>query len=527
MGTLGHGRRFVRGFRRTMRHRLDRPGVIAIVEDQWRRRDERFLEMLDRLVWPFPESPHRQLLAHAGVEPGDVAAMVERDGVDPTVTTLAGSGVYVSYEEYRGKVEARRGSAVFSFTPSSFANPVVPPDLFVSSGGTRSPGVEVGSNFADRPRHLAMGNFERILWDIDDAPTAVWAPVLPGAAALSAVMGLAIYGNPAERWFSQVPPLGKQVVLKKRVANVGLPVLALGTGSRIPVARYVPTSDPEPVLAWCLDALAREGRALLHGYASSLAAVATLAVERGTRLDGLVMRMGNEPMTPARRAIAEAAGARPFTSYGFTGGGNGANACPQCPGDEMHVRGHSLALTTRRKARPDGVEVDALLWTNLASSPGQVWLNVENDDYARLTVDDEACPCAMGQMGVRQRLSGVRGISKVVAGGINVPGEVFEHLVDRVLPARFGGGPGDYQFSERERDGAPLVVLRVAPRLGSVDGAAVQEAVVAELQATELGRLALDVWSPTDSLQVERTAPHAARSGKLMAFEPLPPATDG
>ena len=167
--------------------------------------------------------------------------------------------------------------------------------------------------------------------------------------------------------------------------------------------------------------------------------------------------------------MAVRAGALPFTSYGFTGIGNGANACPHCEGDEMHVRGHSVAVTTRRRARPDGVEVDALLWTNPSATAGQVWINMENDDYARLTVDDEPCECLMGQMGMRQRLSGVRGISKVVAGGINVPGEVFERLVDEVLPARFGGGPVDYQFSEQEHEGAPAdpAAHRAPPRVAS------------------------------------------------------------
>ena len=141
-----------------------------------------------------------------------------------------------------------------------------------------------------------------------------------------------------------------------------------------------------------------------------------------------------------------------------------------------------MAVTTRRRTRPDGVEVDALLWTNPSSAAGQVWLNVENDDYARLSVDDEPCRCLMGQMGMRQRLSGVRGISKVVAGGINVPGEVFERLVDEVLPARFGGGPVDYQFSEQEHEGAPVILLRVAPRLSGIDDTTVREAVEDELR---------------------------------------------
>ena len=50
------------------------------------------------------------------------------------------------------------------------------------------------------------------------------------------------------------------------------------------------------------------------------------------------------------------------------------------------------------------------------------------------------------------------------------------HVLERVLPERFGGGPTDYQLVEEEGvDGAPHLSLLVDPRIGPVSSDAVSE----------------------------------------------------
>src|SRR5579885_1331189 len=111
MGVMAQGWSFAIGMHRTLRDRVTLDDAIATVTDHWKRRDERFIEMTDRIVWPFPQSPHHRLLDHAGIERGDLVALVASEGLDAALGRLVQAGVYVAHEEYVGRVPATRGSA--------------------------------------------------------------------------------------------------------------------------------------------------------------------------------------------------------------------------------------------------------------------------------------------------------------------------------------------------------------------------------------------------------------------------------
>ena len=57
-------------------------------------------------------------------------------------------------------------------------------------------------------------------------------------------------------------------------------------------------------------------------------------------------------------------------------------------------------------------------------------------------------------------------------------------LVERVLPARFGGSLTDYQFAERESEGVTRLELRVSPRSASWTRLPSSTRVLAHLDAT-------------------------------------------
>jgi phenylacetate-coenzyme A ligase PaaK-like adenylate-forming protein len=274
------------------------------------------------------------------------------------------------------------------------------------------------------------------------------------------------------------------------------------------------------VLDWALKALAGAGKAVIATYASSATQLAGAAERRGVRLDGLVLMIGGEPVTPAKRRAIEAVGAAAVDVYAFTQLGTAAMACPHTP-NELHVMEQALAVVPRRRVRTDGVVVDALLWTTLRPDARNVLVNVENDDYGTLSVDGDACPCWFGRLGLRQRVSGVRGMSKMVAGGVTVKGEVFEELAETTLPDRFGGRSGDYQFIEEQVGHETRLVLRVHPRLPAVDEEAVLAVVAERLRQTETGRLADDVWSAQGAVRVVRSEAVRTRAGKILPYETL------
>lgn len=518
-----HGWRLTRSLRRFVNDPVPVAVARAAIVDERRRRAPRFLTALDRLVWPFPSSPTRRLLDHAGLEPGDVRRLVDDRGLEGALVALRDAGVYVSYEEHQGKVPVRRGSTGFDAGPADFFNPVVAADYMAATGGSRSSGTPVELSFAYQRRQGTLRAVQLEAYGVLGKPTAVWLPVFPSAAGFGAIVKLAAGGNRPERWFSQIPPAVEGITPHKRLANRMMPALHKVGRTGLPSAEHAATEDPSTVVAWMRDAVARAGGGVIVGYASSIAAAARHAIETSVDLTGIVAYPSSEPVTAGKLELMRAAGIRPCPMYAFVPEGIMATACPCSSDEEYHLWDHEVAVVTRPRTTADGTEVDAFLWTSLSLEAPRVLVNVENDDFGRVTHDDPACPCPIGDVGVRGWVRDVRGLSKVVAAGISLPGDLFDHMVDVALPARLGGGPGDYQFVEGDEGGRTIVSLRVHPRVGAVEAAAAEAAISEALRASDNGVLAAEVWGP-GSVRIVREAPLVTRAGKTLSYERRTPA---
>ena len=114
-------------------------------------------------------------------------------------------------------------------------------------------------------------------------------------------------------------------------------------------------------------------------------------------------------------------------------------------------------MITRRRPRGDDTEVNALLLTSLAAEAPRVLVNVENDDYGVVRPDVE-CSCRLAALGLRTRISDIRGISKVVAAGISLDGDMFDRLVEVELPDRSAAARATTSsWSTRESSGTTIV----------------------------------------------------------------------
>jgi len=526
MSNLQMARRAVgvaRGLRRLTRDPVQLAEARATVQREVSERPQRFLAMLDQLVWPFPDSPTARLLGLVGAERGDVARLVDEHGLVGALERLRDAGAYVAYEELQGRRPIVRGSASLDVGPSDFFNPVVDADYMATTGGSRSGGTPVELSFAWQRRQGVQRAIQHDLAGTAGAPTAVWLPVFPSAAGYGAVMKQAAGGNRPERWFSQIPVDLEGIAAHKQVANRAIPALNALARTGLPSPEHVPTADPEPVVRWMLDALERTGRAAIAAYATSVTAAARWAVDRGIDLTGVVAFPASEPVTAGKLAAIRASGMRALSTYAFVPEGTMAMSCPAMGDEEYHVWDQDQAVVTRRRDRGDGTEVDALCWTSLAIEAPRVLLNVENDDFGELAHDVD-CGCPLGDLGLRTHLAHIRGMSKVVAAGISIDGTTFDRLCEEVLPARFGGGPGDYQFVEDDSSGTTVIELRVRPDVGAVDEAAAVDVVRRAIEADEFGVLASSVWGDDGHVRVVRSEPVVSRAGKQLAYERLAPA---
>jgi len=178
---------------------------------------------------------------------------------------------------------------------------------------------------------------------------------------------------------------------------------------------------------------------------------------------------------------------------------------------------HHLAMITRLRSVPGfDHEVDALCYTTLLPSARKLMLNVETDDYG--VVDTRQCGCPWEEFGFTTHIRGIRSFQKLTGEGVTLVGNEMVHILEDVLPTRFGGTPLDYQLHEEEDErGFTRLTIVVAPKVGTVDEEAIIEAVLASLgEASHAGDISRAIWAQAGSLRVRREEPTWTTRGKLM-----------
>jgi hypothetical protein len=113
----------------------------------------------------------------------------------------------------------------------------------------------------------------------------------------------------------------------------------------------------------------------------------------------------------------------------------------------------------------------------------------------------------------------VRSFEKLTAGGMTFLSSDVVRVLEEALPARFGGGPTDYQFVEEETtDARTRLRLLVHPRVGPVDSEAVVDAFLAELGRGSGSErvMSLARRAAAGLVTVRRQAPRSTEAGKVL-----------
>ena len=92
------------------------------------------------------------------------------------------------------------------------------------------------------------------------------------------------------------------------------------------------------------------------------------------------------------------------------------------------------------------------------------------------------------------------------------------HVLEEVLPVRFGGSPLDYQLLEEEdAQGFTRLSLVISPKVEITDENKVVETVLEALgQGSDAADQARALWSQAGSLRIRRAEPVWTSRGKLM-----------
>ena len=164
-----------------------------------------------------------------------------------------------------------------------------------------------------------------------------------------------------------------------------------------------------------------------------------------------------------------------------------------------------------------GLSPQALLITSIFLPLAQLILfNVSIGDQA--VIERRRCGCPLEKLGWTTHLHTIRSFEKLTAGGVTFSDADLVRVLEEVLPARFGGGPTDYQLLDEESpDGKPRVRLLVHPRLGPMDPAHVRQTFLDAIGAgSGVERVMMLVWRDAGLPIVEREAPRITGGGKIL-----------
>jgi hypothetical protein len=506
-----------------LRRRTTPERARTVVAARLGRRGADFLALARAAVFDCPDSPYLRLLRAAGCEYGDLARLVEREGLEDALRQLCRQGVYLTIEEFKGRQAVVRGTTRFDVRPAALRNPLSSVHVLSQSSGSRGPRTTVGMDLAFVRDHAedvavflaARGGFawRQALWGV------------PGGYAMRVLLRLAAAGAPPVRWFSQIDPAAAALHPRYRWSARALRWGSLAALRPLPGPLYASVERPLPVARWMAEVLAVGEVPHLFTFPSSAVRLCEAAAEAGLPLAGARFWMTGEPITPRRLAAIAAVGADAAGAYGSSEcGGPIAYGCLAAGRTaELHPLLDLLAVI-----QPDpvaGLPPRTLLFSSLRETAPFVLLNVSIGDEAVVT--PAVCHCPLPAAGWKLTFSQVHSHAKITTGGMSVLDADVVRVLEEVLPRRFGGGPTDYQVVEDEGpNGRAVLRLLMHPRLGTLDPDVAREAFLGGVGGgSGVERIAEMMWRE-GMLQVERRAPVASDTGKIrhvLLRHPSPP----
>ena len=510
--------RFAMGLRRFLRGTLSLEESRAIVQQRLEQREGNFMRLVERGIFGYSESPYLPLLKLARIELGDIRRMARVDGVEETLRALRDAGVYISFEEFKGREPVIRNGQVIPIGPRSFDNPYLVNYYRLETGGSTGAETRVEhdlDHLAAQAPHLML---TRHMHNVLDVPTALWRGVLPDGSGINNVLRACHIGRVPQKWFSPTAGGKSKPAFKYRVATFGTVILGRLYGVPIPWPEPVSIDQATVVVEWALQALRQHGTCLILAPVSRGLRVCVRAEEMGVDLTGATFMIAGEPATPAKVRGITRTGAKYFTTYGLAEAGRIGMGCGNpMDSNDVHLLSDAFAIIQHpRRVTGWEIEVPAFNVTSLLLTTPKLMLNVEIDDYG--IIERRACGCALESCGFADHIREIHSFSKLTGEGVTLVGSEMIHILEDVLPARFGGSALDYQLLEEEDEhGFTRLSLLVSPHINIPGDEAVITAVLEAMARSSIGAdSARAIWTQARSLRVKRSAPVWTSRGKLM-----------
>ena len=514
--------RFARGLRGFLRQTISLEEARAIVRRRMGERENNFLRLIERGIFGYPHSPYQPLLKLAGCELGDIRNMVRSKGLEGTLRALRAEGVYVTFEEFKGRQPIVRQGREIRVTPHDFDNPYLSHYYQIETGGTTGAGTRIQMDLdhlaALAPIHVLGNEAHGVL----DSPCVIWLGILPDSSGFNNILGYARSARFFEKWFTPIVSGDLKPALKYRVATIYIIMAARLFGAPIPWPQRVRLDQADVVAHSIAEILKASGSCLIRTHVGMAVRVCVAAREAGIDFTGATFVGGGEPPSPAKVREITGTGARYVPNFFFTEAGLAGISCAHPTDDnDLHFFKDILALIQHPRRVPQAdMTVDAFHFTTLLPTAPILMLNVESDDYGIL--ETRPCGCSLESYGFTDHLRQIRSFGKLTSEGVTLVGSEMVRILEEVLPAKFGGSALDYQLIEQEdENGLTRISLVISPKISITDESAVIRTVHEALaQSSVAADLAQAHWSQADTFRVKRMEPVWTARGKLMPFRP-------
>ena len=470
-------------------------------------RDSNFLALAE-YIYGSPGHIYERLFAWAGCELGDLRNQVTRDGLEPTLRRLLSAGVYITNAELRGRKEIVRGGREFPVQAGGFLNPGGRGQIKSFTSGSSGKRFQVEKGLAMQLHLEAYYGLNIEEFGLRDRECVLLASILPSSWPLLYLARHRRWGAPVSKWFAPAVYGGKGAAYKAVTRYICSQSFA--TGNPVPFPEFLGTQGFLPVARY-IAAAKRRRPVHLRSSVSFGARTAKAALDAGLDISGTIFNVSGEPLTEGKREVIEAVGGVMIAQYHATELAAIGFGCQSMrDGNRVHLVDDANCLFV---AGPDGEDRGPLFVTTAAPFSPNILINLEMDDT--VTMQPAKCDCTFTRAGFTTEVRDIFSYSKVTGQGMMVQAQDLMALLEERMPNRFGGIAGDYQLSEEEAGSQTQMVLRVSPRTGAQDTAAVRDYFFAELRTVYGGHLSARVWSYTDGFSVRLEEPIATATGKV------------
>ena len=499
-----------------LRTRVTLETATAELKQRLDNREENFLTTIERGVFGNPHSPYRELFAFAGCALGDVRQIVRTKGLETTLRALRDSGVYFTFDEFKGREPVKRGNTTFTVSPGQFRNPAVRQHLRTQSGGSTGAPTRMSWSLARVSRTAGYAAIRQAAYGIKGLPKARWRGLMP--QEVSSLLNSALIDAMPERWFTPQTPFDLRMPWRRYpLATYALLGAMRWHGARPPWPEHVPLESAHIVARWAAEKSRTHGGCYISAGASMSLRICLAAKAEGIDLRGVRFSAGGEPMSPAKVAGITEVGATCWPGY-FSSetGAIGMGCAHPIETNDQHLFEDVHALIQVPRSVPGAsTTVDAFNVTTLVPSATNILVNLELDDYG--VVETRRCGCLFESLGLTTHVREIRSYRKLTGEGVSLVGTDMIRVLEDVLPRAFGGSALDYQLAEEEDErGFTRLTIVVSPRVHVPDESAVVDAVLAALSSGDASAdYARLTWQQAKTFRVARREPQWSARGKF------------